>query len=144
MPEIRFIPGNCFSDDRGSVNFVNDFDFPDIKRFYIINHPDTKVVRAWQGHKIEQKYFHVVKGSFVIAWVEIDNWELPSTNLAANYKILNAREPGVLCVPAGFANGIKALQPDSTLITFSNLGIEECSKDDWRFEKSLWLDWNKF
>ena len=54
----------------GEITFFNDFDLTDIKRFYVISNHNSPVtnhnqVRAWQGHKVEQKYFFNVKGAFL-------------------------------------------------------------------------------
>ena len=136
---MNLIKGNSFTDQRGSLRFVNDFKFEGIKRFYTITHPDTFIIRAWQGHKIETKHFIVSKGKFLICWIEIDNWENPGKELKINRQILSADEPQLLIVPAGHANGFKALEDDSTLIIFSDLELEDSSKDIYRFESDYWL-----
>ena len=51
-----------------------------IKRVYFTTHYDIEVVRAWQGHTIESRWFRCVKGSFNVKLVEIDNWENPSND----------------------------------------------------------------
>ena len=142
QPEI--IKGGKFSDARGTLQFVNDFEFEGVKRFYQVIHPDTSIVRAWQGHKVEHKWFFVGKGSFVIAWVKIDNWDNPSASLTAQRTILSASEPTILSLPKGYANGIKAIEPGSILSIFSNLTVDESSKDRWSFAPTLWFDWSAF
>ena len=132
------IKGNSFSDNRGTINFVNEFHFEGIKRFYTITHKDTSVVRAWQGHKTETKHFFVTKGKFLICWVEIDNWDSPGKDLKVNKEILSAENPQILIVPAGTANGFRAMEADSTLLIFSDLGLEASSKDLFRFEGNHW------
>lgn len=132
------VKGNSFSDQRGILCFVNDFDFKGIKRFYTITHPDINVFRAWQGHKIESKCFFVTKGEFIIYWLEIDNWERPGKDIKVVKQILTAEEPQILIVPSGHANGFKAMKSDSTLVIFSNLTLEESSKDLYRFYKDYW------
>ncbi len=141
MPTL--IKGNSFSDSRGTLHFVNDFKFESVKRFYTISHPDSSIVRAWQGHKIETKHFFVSKGSFLICWVKIDNWDKPSENLQPLHEILRETDPAVLTIPPGHANGFKALEPDSTLLIFSDLDLEESSKDLIRFDKNHWYQWDK-
>jgi len=133
------IQGNSYTDPRGTLRFVNDFRFEGIKRFYSITHPDTSVIRAWQGHKIETKHFFVSKGRFLICWVEIDNWDFPSKELKVKQQILSADEPQILIITAGNANGFKALEADSTLMIFSDLDLEASSEDMYRFEKDYWL-----
>ena len=135
---MKLISGNSFTDARGTLQFVNDFHFEGIKRFYTITHPDTSVIRAWQGHKIETKHFFVTNGSFLICWVEIDNWGNPGKDLTVNRQIMSADEPLILIIPAGNANGFKALEPGSQLIIFSDLTMEEAKDDNYRFEKDYW------
>ncbi|AHW61323.1 dTDP-4-dehydrorhamnose 3,5-epimerase [Draconibacterium orientale] len=138
------IRGGLYSDERGELSYVNDFDLTNVKRFYVIKHPDKRVVRAWQGHQQEHKYFKCLKGSFVVAWVEIDNFKNPSVKLNAQYEILKASENNVLSVPPGNANGLKALEPGSQIIVFSDYALNESLDDKIRFEKDLWLDWSQF
>jgi dTDP-4-dehydrorhamnose 3,5-epimerase len=135
---LKLIKGNSFTDERGTLRFVNDFHFEEIKRFYTITHPDTSVIRAWQGHKIEAKHFFVSRGKFLICWVEPDNWDNPDKGLKVNKEILDADNPQILIVPAGNANGFRALEPDSTLVVFSDLTLEESAKDIYRFDSSYW------
>lgn len=141
--KVSHLKGNQFTDHRGTLQFVNEFTFPGVKRFYQIIHPDATVIRAWQGHKVEEKSFYVVKGKFLIAWVEVDDWEHPSPDLLASYVLLDEATPSVLHLPAGFANGIKALEPHSRLMVYSNLSLEESATDRWSFDPHLWFDWHK-
>lgn len=129
-----FIKGNTFTDNRGTLRFVNDFHFEGIKRFYTITHPDTSVIRAWQGHKLETKYFYVVKGSFLFNWIKIDNWDHPSQDLEINSKTLSEKGSEILIIAPGHVNGFKAMEPDSTVVVFSNKTLEESKADDYRWE----------
>ena len=145
MPEQpKIIKGGVFSDQRGSMRFVNDFRFGDVKRFYFIKHTDTQVVRAWQGHQFEKKYFYPISGSFVVAWVKIDDFDNPSINLIPEYHILSASNSEVISVPKGYANGLKALEPNSEILIFSDMNLEESVSEKIRFPSNMWLDWNKF
>ena len=85
-PEL--IKGGEFIDHRGKISYFNNFDLTPIKRMYNLVHPDISVVRAWQGHEKEQKWFYIAKGSFEIVLIEPDNWESPSEGLVPMvYKI---------------------------------------------------------
>ena len=95
-----------------------------------------------QGHQIEHKFFYVAKGSFILAWVKIDDWDNPSPNLASDYRIFTAINPTILSVPPGYANGIKACEKDSLLIIYSNLTLEQSTADRWSYDSTLWLNWN--
>ena len=144
MPEIEIYEGDIHTDKRGAISFVNDFTFRDVKRFYNITHPDTGVIRAWQGHRIEHKYFFVPAGRFVVAWVLINDWSNPSPDLQSSYTILAANEPRILHIPPGYANGIKAITAFSVLTIYSDLSLSESENDRWSFNQSLWLDWTVF
>lgn len=133
------IEGNSYTDHRGTLSFVNDFNLIGVKRFYTITHPDINIVRAWQGHKIETKHFFVTKGSFLFGWLKPDNWETPSVDLTITRQVLTAKDPMVLTIGAGNANGFKALESDSTVLVFSDLTLEESSADSYRFEKDIWV-----
>lgn len=138
MTKPYLISGGKFKDNRGSISFVNDFKFEDVKRFYIIEHQDTSVIRAWQGHKAEKKYFYVVNGSFIIKAIKPDNWENPSKELVAEKFILNENESNILCLPQGFINGFKVLEENSKLMVFSNMENEESADDLIRFPLDYW------
>mgnify|MGYP001179657880 CR=1 FL=1 len=138
------LKGGIFTDHRGSMRFVNDFRFGDVKRFYFIKHPDTTVVRAWQGHQFEKKYFYPIAGSFLVAWVKIDDFENPSRDLLPEYHILSTENSEIISVPKGYANGLKALEPNSELLIFSDMDLEESVNEKIRFSADWWLDWNKF
>ncbi len=138
-PEL--IEGGSFTDERGTVAFVNDFDLKDVRRFYTITHPETETVRAWQGHREESKWFYCLRGSFRVAVVKIDDWENPSDKLPASSFTLNESESQVLFVPPGFANGFRALKPGSELLVFSDKSLDESAGDDFRFDKNLWYNW---
>jgi dTDP-4-dehydrorhamnose 3,5-epimerase len=135
------IKGGTFTDQRGSMRFVNDFRFEDIKRFYFIKHHDIAVIRAWQGHQFEKKYFYPVSGSFIVAWVKIDNFQNPSKELIPEYHILSTKNSEVISVPKGYANGLKALEPNSELMIFSDLNLKESVNEKIRFPAEWWFDW---
>ena len=139
----QIIKGGHFRDYRGEMRFVNDFKFEDVKRFYFIKHPDTEIVRAWQGHQREYKYFYPIKGSFIIAWVKIDNFESPSINLKADFHIIKEDKSELVYIPPGYANGIKALEPGSELMIFSDMELEQSVNEKHRYNPDLWFDWNK-
>lgn len=139
MPNI--ITGGSFTDARGTLYFVNDFDLLPVRRFYIIDHPDTSVVRAWQAHKTEQKWFYVLTGSFKIVIVKPEEWiSAPERPVPQEYVLRNG-DNRLLHVPGGFANGFQALEPHSKLIVFSNYAIADAGTDDHRFDKNLWYNW---
>lgn len=136
------IEGNTFSDERGSVIFCNDFMMEQVKRMYIVAPSSTQKIRAWQGHKVEQKWFFCLSGSFEIKIVKVNDFVSPANNLPVSEFFLNSELPQVLHVPGGFANGIRAASPDSRLIIYSNFAVEESGNDDFRFDINTWNGWN--
>ena len=143
MSNPFLIEGQIFKDDRGIISFVNDFGLDDIKRFYVITHPDLSVVRAWQAHKFELKYFYCLKGEFLVNLVRIDNWSNPSMELNVETYKLKDELSQVLYVPSGYATGFKALVKDSQMLIFSNKTTEESKDDDFRYNANYWFNWQK-
>lgn len=141
-PEL--LQGRNHTDYRGELLYNNEFDLSSVKRMYIIKHPDRSVVRAWQGHQQEHKYFKCIKGSFVVAWKKIDDFENPDDQNKAEFKILSMDKNEVLSIPPGYANGLKAVENDSEIMVFSDRNLEEAADDQYKFDKNLWLDWDKF
>lgn len=137
----RIINGGRYFDERGLIRFVNGFSFEEIKRFYLIKHPDCNLVRAWQGHQFECKYFFPIAGSFIIAWVEIDNFEKPSSKLISESHHLSSNNSEILFLPKGYANGFKACEDNSELLIFSDIDIENSINDIKRYPATLWFDW---
>lgn len=119
----RIIEGNCHTDDRGTLHFNNDFEALGIKRIYTIQNRDTKFIRGWQGHKIEQRWFSVVQGAFKINLIAIDDWNTPSPNLSQYEFILNAKKMDVLHVPSGFVSSIQSLEEYSKLLLMSDYSL---------------------
>lgn len=140
--EPTVIKGGVAVDDRGSVRFVNDFNFSGVKRFYMIENHKEGFVRAWHGHKLEGKYMMCVQGSVLIGAVKIDNWENPSPDLKPFRVTLSHQTPAVLAIPPGYANGIMSLTEDAKLMVFSNSTLENSLNDDIRFHGRKWDIWS--
>ncbi len=116
--------GNKHIDERGIVRFVNDFDMSNVLRMYCIE-PKIGVIRAWQGHKVERKWFYVVKGRFLVKTLQMEtlnkvDFELTST------------ESKVLEIGGGYFNGFEALEEGSVLMVFSDFSMEDSKNDDYR------------
>lgn len=137
------ISGKSYTDERGELEFYNDFDMSPIKRVYFTTHIDTEVIRAWQGHTIQSRWFISVKGSFIVKLVEIENWENPSDDLKVFEYKLTADKQEILYIPNGYVNGFKALQTDSKLMIMSNYDFNEIENDEFRFDKNKWAKWDE-
>ena len=134
----KLVKGNFFEDNRGKIDFVNDFDLSPIKRMYFTSHYNVNTVRAWQGHKVEKRWFFCVKGSFTVKAIVIDDWENPSKELKIHTFILKENKPEVLLIPNGCVNGFKALEEDSKLMILSDYSFNEIEDDQVRFKPDKW------
>ncbi|RED19596.1 dTDP-4-dehydrorhamnose 3,5-epimerase [Flavobacterium cutihirudinis] len=135
-PEV--IQGGNFSDQRGTISYVNDFSFNNIERFYIITNSDENPIRAWQGHKLDSKNFYCVSGSFKIHFVKIDSWENPSKDLTIETVEVSEFDSKIVYIPAGYANAVESLEKNSKLISFSTLPLSNVKEDDTRYPVDYW------
>lgn len=136
MKEVsKIIKGNSHSDERGTLYYNNDFDASEIKRIYFIENKEVTFKRGWQGHKIEQRWFAAVQGSFKISVISVDDWEKPSENLTACDFVLTATALDALHVPKGNITRIQALENDARLMAMSDYNLGEV-KDEYRFDSN--------
>ncbi len=124
-------------DDRGQLSFVNDFDFSDVKRFYMVENHEKGFIRAWHGHKKEGKYVFVPSGAILIGAVNLETEEIDRF-------VLSSSKPQVLYIPPGYANGAINLVADSKVIYFSSLNLEDSANDDYRFDSKFWDPWTDY
>ncbi len=132
------IEGGFTIDDRGQVSFVNDFDFKNVKRFYMVENFSTETIRAFHGHLKESKYVFVVSGSALVIAVKIDDVKNPNKNQEIHRFVLSSRKPAILYIPAGYANGFKSLEENTKILFFSTSSLEESKVDDYRFPYDYW------
>lgn len=132
---IRIITGGKAVDDRGSVAFVNDFDFSGVKRFYQVENHSLNFIRAWHGHKKEGKYEYVARGTALIGVVNLETGEVSKF-------VISAKAPKVLWVPPNHANGFMNLEEDTIVQFFSTCRLEESLSDDIRFPWDKWNIWD--
>lgn len=128
--EIGLITGGVAEDYRGQIRFVNDFDMTQVKRFYIIKNVDTKIVRGWRAHRVEQRWFYVLSGAFTIDIVKIDDWKDASVDLPIEQVVLSANEQRILCVPAGHGTAFRSLEQESELLVFADSDVSKAKNDD--------------
>lgn len=95
-----------------------------VVRMYCIE-PNLGVIRAWQGHKKETKWFYAAKGSFLVKSMKMDTLEKKEYHLKDT-------ESKVLEISSGHYNGFEALEEGSVLMVFSDFGLEESKEDDFR------------
>ncbi len=136
------LKGDVVKDGRGSVSFVNKFNFPKIKRFYMVNNGKKGIIRAWHGHKKEAKYVFAVSGEALVGAIRINDWENPSKKAKIYSFVLSSEKPIILYIPKGYANGFKSLTGDAKLMFFSTSTLEQSKKDDIRFDSKYWNIWD--
>jgi len=137
IPEI--IKGASHTDSRGTLFYNNDFDASEVKRIYFIENANTEVIRAWQGHKIEQRWFAAVSGSFKILLIKIDNWDNPSQDLKPKTFIVTADTLDTLHIPPGYVSSIQSLEPNSKLIAMSDY-LLGAIQDEYRYESDYFMN----
>lgn len=140
--DLEIIKGGSYTDYRGTITFINDFDMQLVKRFYRIKHHDITTVRGWRGHQIEQRWFHVSSGAFEVKLIKINDWETPSQDLKQKVMVLRANENAVLHIPAGYVSAIKAIEVNSELIVFADYAIDHAKNDDYLFPIDYFHDIN--
>lgn len=126
------IDGGMAVDDRGTVTFVNDFDFKGVKRFYMVQNHSKGFVRAWHGHKKEGKYAFVTRGAVKLAVVPMKEEGVGATHT------LSANKPQIVYIPPNYYNGFKTLTDDAQIIFFSTVTMEEAKDDDYRKPADTW------
>jgi dTDP-4-dehydrorhamnose 3,5-epimerase len=136
MDVTKLILGGISVDDRGSVRFVNDFNFVNVKRFYQVENHSKGFIRAWHGHKKEGKYVYVSSGTALIGVVNMDTEKIEKF-------VLSSKNPRVLYIPPNNFNGFKSLEENTTILFFSTSTLEESLGDDIREAHDKWNIWNE-
>jgi len=140
--EPKLIQGGLATDDRGTLVFHNDFHFEGVKRFYVVTNHRQGFIRAWHGHRKEAKYVTVLQGSALLGAVRVTDWDKPSREEKPLRFVLSQQRPGVMYIPAGYANGFMTLTADAIVAFFSTSTLEESQGDDIRFESRYWNIWD--
>ena len=130
--------GNIYVDDRGVLRFVNGFDMSRIKRFYQVENFSLNTIRAFHGHMKEEKYVYVTNGSILLCLVKLTKKTKPSKKEKVERMVLSARNPQIVHIPKGYANGFKSLEKNTQIIFFSTATVEESKGDDYRFPHTYW------
>jgi dTDP-4-dehydrorhamnose 3,5-epimerase-like enzyme len=133
------IAGDTFQDERGEMRFFNSFNMSEIVRFYEISPVNQDIIRGWQGHQHEKKWFYCLSGGFLINIIEINDFNRPSEDLTPIRVELESSNPRILAVPGGFVTAIKATSNNARLQVFSNAALNESKNDDFRFPLDQWL-----
>lgn len=133
------LKGNRHSDKRGVLYYNNEINLNEVRRIYFVENIDTALIRGWQGHKIEQRWFSAVQGSFKINAIAIDNWEKPPRDLPLKTFTLNSSTLDVLHIPGGFVTSIQALEGNAKLMAMTDYKMDEID-DEYRFDSDYFLN----
>lgn len=136
MSDIKILQGGVSVDDRGSLRFINDFNFEGVKRFYQVQNHRQGFIRAWHGHKKEGKYVYVVKGSALIGAVHMDTENVQRF-------VLTSDQPKILFIPPNHYNGFKNLEDGTIIQFFSTATLSETLDDDIRHPYDKWNIWDE-
>lgn len=134
---MKVFEGKIIADDRGTVRFINDFDFEGVKRFYQVENHKSGYIRAWHAHNREGKYIYVVTGAALIGIVDFND-----ESAVPKKFVLSAEIPKVLWVPPCNANGFMSLREDTRIMFYSTSTLEESVGDDIRFAYNKWDIWS--
>ena len=143
MSELQssLIQGDICRDARGTIGFCNDFDMSRVKRMYYISPSSEKIIRGWQAHQKEEKWFLCALGQFEIQLIKLDSFVQPSSALPVRYYKLRSDIFQVLHVPGGYASAIRTNSENAKLLVYSNFTLEESLSDDFRFTLDTWNVW---
>jgi dTDP-4-dehydrorhamnose 3,5-epimerase len=137
--EAKMIKGGIAVDDRGSLRFVNDFNFEGVKRFYQVENHRRGYIRAWHGHEKEGKYVWVTSGSALVGIVPLDG-EPGNVNAVQKF-VISDKAPSILWIPPGYYNGFMNLEENTRVIFFSTSSLDESKGDDIRRAHDMWDIW---
>ena len=128
---IQIIHGGAAADERGTVRYVNGFNFDGVRRFYTVQNKNRGFVRDWHGHYKQTIYAHTVSGSIIMGLINMED------NTAHKYP-LTGSEPAILLIPPGYASSFKSLTDDAIVLYFSTASLEESEADSYRYPAKEW------
>lgn len=99
---------------------------------YTIENVDVHSIRGWQGHKIEQRWFSTINGTFKIQILSIDYFEKGLIGLKPYCFVLKFDQMDILHVPAVFVSSIQGLEVGAKLLVLAGYKVGEVD-DEFRF-----------
>ena len=145
----KYIEGDSFIDERGKLSFVNNFKLKNVNRFYQVENHKKNYVRAWHGHKYEEKYVFVNNGTFKIGIVEIEesDFSLIPEDLSKKYSpkifIMSSEKPAILHIPRLTFNGFMNLTDNGIITFFSTKDLKNSVDDDFILKFDVWNIWDQ-
>lgn len=138
--EPQLIKTGFFLDERGRVTFCNEFDFKGkgIRRFYMLENVSMNTIRAFHGHLRESKYVLVVSGKALICAASFNPVKKPDKEKDVYMFELSSKDPSILYIPKGFANGSRFLEENTKVMVFSDATLDESKNDEYRLPYDYW------
>jgi len=138
LTEPKQIELPCHVDERGFLyQIVGNYEFPEVKRVYVVGNFAKGVIRGYHGHNHEWKAYFVARGAskFVVVGKE-------GARTIQSY-VLTLRKPSVLIIPPKYFHGWVSLEDDTLLVGISNKTFQESLQDDYRedpfkYGKEVW------
>lgn len=127
-----------YSDDRGWLvpltNILKEKLEKPVKRVYVVGNFGKGVIRGFHFHKQEIKIFYIARGSAKFVAI---NPEDPNDK---HIFVTSDKNPELVIIPTGYANGWMSLEENTLLISISTSTFEESAKDDFRYDPYEWGD----
>jgi dTDP-4-dehydrorhamnose 3,5-epimerase len=137
--EPTILVGGLSVDDRGTVSYVNEFDFKNVKRSYMVENHKRDFIRSYHYHERESKYVSVVCGTILLSAVKVNKQDLDKS--VVKTFTLSSKQPKILWIPPGYANGFKSLEENTKIIFYSTSTLEDSLNDDIRYPFDQWDVW---
>lgn len=135
--EPELLQGGIFSDSRGKLFHINNFDLSPIKRMYVIENKSILQYRGWKGHLIENRWFYCLVGSIELHVAPISSFETKDPKIKT-YN-LNQEKINVLFVPKGYATLIKQSQEKSRLLVMSDYLLGESDDETLIWDSKFFI-----
>lgn len=99
---------------------------------YVIENESPDFKRGWQGHKIEQRWFSAITGSFEIQLINVDDWSNPDSNLKPYVFFLSSENLDILHIPQGYISCIQSKDENAKLLVMSDYLLGEIN-DEYKY-----------
>lgn len=136
MSEPKIIKEFFTNDDRGLfTNIECNLFIP--KRIYVIDNFSEGMIRAFHGHKNEEKLIFCIHGAIKIPVAPLSHFlkEENSPGLPEFQTfVLSQHSHECLYIPKNYCHGVLFLQPNTQILVISSSSVEESLKDDYRFD----------
>lgn len=125
-------------DDRGTFCNMPIEKFK-LKRVYVVKNFESGMVRAFHYHKHESKVITCIEGYIKLVLIRLGAEDSCVPKEVTEYYLKEGDGKSII-IPLNVANGWQSLQPNSSILVFSDKTAQESMKDDVRYPANLY-DW---